>query len=184
MQVHHYAGSKSFQNQKDLKTHYHQYGLLHIHLLYTGKLQVNDPDSFVYAGGITGNNNAYISDCLNTGTVKVDSGSFPYGSGIDGMGGGMEVARVLTVGNVNSGLRGNSVSESSLKDGGLDEYKDAFYLKSKSDGFKYLGNAFEVPGVHGIDDSELNNQATFTGFDFDKIWTMGAGGPELKNVPA
>ena len=152
--------------------------------MYTGKLLVNKPDSFVYAGGITGNNNAYISDCLNTGTVKVDSGSFPYGSGIDGMGGGMEVARVLTVGDVNSGLRGDSVSESSLKDGGLDIYKDAFYLKSKSDGFKYLGNPFEVPGVHGIDDGELKNQAAFTGFDFDKIWTMGANGPELKNVPA
>ncbi|MBO4395043.1 MAG: hypothetical protein J5819_01695 [Eubacterium sp.] len=152
--------------------------------MYTGKLQVNKPDSFVWAGGITGNNNAYISDCLNTGSVKVDSGSFPYGAGIDGMGGGMAVERVLTIGDVNYAMKGDSVSESNLASGDYDEYKDAFYLKSKSDGFNYLGNPFAIPGVTGITDEELKNQATFINFDFEKVWTMGDNGPTLKNVPA
>ncbi|MEE3467382.1 MAG: hypothetical protein VZQ83_02970 [Eubacterium sp.] len=53
-----------------------------------------------------------------------------------------------------------------------------------SDGFNYIGNAFEVTGTHGIEDSELTNQSTFFGFDFDKVWKMGANGPELQNVPA
>ena len=93
--------------------------------------------------------------------------------------------RALTVGSVNYGIYGQNIYESSLEDDKFNSrFKDVYYLKSKSDGFNYSGNAFEVPGVHGVDDAGLKNQSTFAGFDFDKIWQMGENGPELRNVPA
>lgn len=149
---------------------------------FSGKIAVKDASSFIYAGGINSWGNGDISDCLNTGTVTSDRGSFDWAAGICGEG-GTSVKRVLTTGTVNYGLFGKSISEESLAYDILPEYEDAYYLKSKSDGFNVLGNPFEVPGTKGISDSELTNQATFTGFDFENVWKMGTNGPELRNLP-
>ena len=150
---------------------------------FAGSIKIVGAMSFAYAGGITGNNNANIKDCLNTGSVSNDSGSMPYAAGINGIGGEKAVERVLTVGDVKYGLLGNSISESSLEDGRMSEYKNAYYLSTKSDGFNYLGNPVEVPGTKGIYEEELVKQETFEGFDFEKVWKMGENGPELRNVP-
>jgi hypothetical protein len=149
---------------------------------FSGKIAVKDATSFVYAGGIYSWGNGDISDCLNTGSVTSNSGSFNWAAGICGEG-GTSVKNVLTTGSVNFGLFGMSVSVESLSNGVLPTYENAYYLKSRSEGFNYLGNPFEVPGTKGISDAELTNQATFTGFDFENVWKMGANGPELRNLP-
>ena len=149
---------------------------------FSGNIQIKDSTSFVYAGGIYSWGNGEVRDCLNTGTVIAPGSSLGGGAGIGGQSGSI-VERVLTTGNVDVGLHGFTVGENSAANGMLPEYKNAYYLTSKSDGFNWIGNPVEVPGTKGISDAELTDQSTFVGFDFDKVWVMGANGPELRNLP-
>ena len=53
---------------------------------------------------------------------------------------------------------------------------------SKSTAVLYRTDPIAIPGAIGITDDELIDQSVFAGFDFDKVWTMAAKGPRLKNV--
>ena len=144
----------------------------------TGNIQYSS-NSFAYGGGICGDCHGYITDCLNTGSVK-NTGNFQVnGAGILGTSGGNgKIKNVLNTGDVNAGLYGNQGFGEDPK------FTNAYWLSSKSAGFfNVLQQAVEVPGTKGITGEELTSQATFSGFDFNKIWKMGATGPELKNVP-
>ncbi len=150
---------------------------------FAGTINIKNSQTFHYAGGIHAWGSGYVKDCINRGTVHSDSERMIKGiGGISGQG-AKSIERVINVGNADYGLFGWDVSEINLTNGVLPEYKDAYWLKSKSDGFNYMGNAFEVPGTKGITDEELLKESTFAGFDFDKVWKMGANGPELRNLP-
>jgi len=43
---------------------------------------------------------------------------------------------------------------------------------------KYKMPTYEFVDI--ISESDLKNQATFVGWDFDNIWIMGENGPELR----
>ncbi|MBP5159917.1 MAG: hypothetical protein ILP10_06410 [Lachnospiraceae bacterium] len=150
---------------------------------FAGSVEIKNCHTFHYGGGIQSWGHGYVKDCINRGEVHAsEGGTFDWMAGISGDD-GKAVERVINVGSADYGLRGRSISDVSLTNGSLPEYKDAYWLKSKSDGFNYMGNAFEVPGTHGITDEELLKESTFAGFDFDKVWKMGANGPELRNLP-
>ena len=129
-----------------------------------------------------------IYDCVNRGEVKrTVTGAIGYPcTGIVSAGSESIVERVLNVGSVDAALFGQIVDEDDLQYKQLPNYKYAYYQKSKSDGFSYRdpNHPFEVPGVTGVSDEDMTNQATFAGLDFEKVWKMGPSGPELKNLPA
>lgn len=154
--------------------------------MFSGNILINDNYSFAYAGAICGQNNANIADCLNIGSVKVrcndQVNTIGGACGMGAIGGSASVKRVLTAGDVDFGLYGSSVSDSSIANNTIPKFENAYYLKSKSEGFNYMQNAFAVSGVKGIEDAELTSEATFAGFDFGKVWVMTAEGPRLRNV--
>ena len=150
---------------------------------FNGSINIINCNTFHYAGGIHAWGNGNVTDCINRGTVHSDTDSMIKGTGGISGEGAKTVKRVINVGNADSGLFGWSVSEVNLENGIIPEYEDSYWLKSKSDGFNYYGDPFEVPGTHGITDEELLQTSTFHGFDFDKVWKMGANGPELRGLP-
>lgn len=159
-----------------------QYGSI-VESEFSGKIHIKDTNAFNYSGGIYAWGGGFVKDCLNTGSVKSDSASFPYAAGIAGTS-GSKVERVFTVGDVNYGLYGNFISKESVENKYIPTFKNAYYLKSKSDGFYYLNSSepVSVPGTKGVTDEELLKKETFKGFDFNKVWKMGTKGPELRNV--
>ena len=130
-------------------------------------------------------NTGRISDCLNSGSVS-SAVPYDYTAGIctsasesTGDGG---IYRVLNTGSVRAALYGGLTDQDDLDYNQLPKFEYAYYLKSKSTAVLYRTDPIAIPGAIGITDDELIDQSVFAGFDFDKVWTMTAEGPRLKNV--
>lgn len=109
-------------------------------------------------GGIAGLNCGIIENCYNIGTVD---GGYSAAGGITAENRG-SIKKCYNTGLIISeyGLSGSIVG---VSDGG--NVGDCYYL----DGY--------TPDKFGakLTESQMQTQASFAGFDFDKVWTMGKG---------
>ena len=138
-----------------------------------------------YAGGISGysSNGQVIKDCYNTGVIT----SANYGGGIIGQLYSGSITNCYNVGNVTAtsyqgsiagGNHGTVYAEDLIADGGT--ISNCYYPNSHSCG---IGRGKDTATKKSWDD--LKKQSSFSGFDFDTIWTMSGDPyfafPELKD---
>ncbi|MBE6038548.1 MAG: hypothetical protein E7218_05015 [Anaerofustis stercorihominis] len=126
------------------------------------------------AGGVAGlaGNGCTVSDCFNMGPVT----SSKNPGGIIGYSGytSVNVSRCYNIGTV------TALGEIG---GGTATITDCFYLDTEN----YTSTV--IPGFapgKALSYAEMKDKASFTGFDFDKVWTMDGNSdypyPELRNV--
>ncbi len=189
------AGGIAGYNSGDIKNCYNTGG---VSVSSTSSESVN-----VYVGGIAGYNDSFgdISNCYNAGTVSAESGS---AGGIAGYNSG-DIRNCYNTGSVSGdcspgGIVGcnqygkiskcyNTGSVSGNGDfGGIvgensGEIYNCYYLDNISIG---CGSG-PTHGTLKCTEKELRQQKTFSGFDFDSVWTMDGDEnypyPELRNMP-
>jgi len=118
----------------------------------TGAVEATDPDDGV-AGGVVGQNGegGSVENCYNTGSVT-----------------GIHVG----------GVAGINDSDSVAKA----ELFHCYALDSVASGVVIWWNegGTEVVDVRMLSAAEFKNQASFTGWDFKKVWKMGENAPKLR----
>ncbi len=163
----------------------------------------NDVNSYArdFVGGIVGHiNTSIVSDCYNTGNIAVtgtaahsDSYTRAYVGGITGY--SWEECTLRNSYNTGSvaatATAGNSGGNSACYVGGV------LGFPWEEECVLTIANCYYIDTVQqGVGDGEdsttkctagqMKQQATFAGFDFDEVWTMGGNEnypyPELQNV--
>jgi len=148
-----------------------------------------------FNGGIVGmngdlldNNLGLIQNCYNSGTIDGGSSSDPYGLGtIIGYTGGIAGQNQEILENCyNIGLVSGTGYIGGLA-GGFDTsiYTNCYYLNSNSQGIGYILSGTDT--TVSCTDSQMKDQSTFAGFDFDTIWTINSSSsypyPQLQSLP-
>ncbi len=127
--------------------------------------------SYSYAGGIAGQLSGGVSDCYNTGYVFSTYGD---GGGIVGSASTKPVTNCYNTGRVVSSYRPGSIA------GSGSNLTNCYYLENINPAVG-TGSATAV----SCTEEQLKQQATFAGFDFDKVWTMAGDAdypyPELRS---
>jgi len=150
-----------------------------------------------HAGGIAGGQLSfvYFNNCYNAGTVSAfrDStylNSYSAAGGITGdCGANEKVDNCYNAGKIST--RGSS-SEGNNYEGGIVGYStttpinNCYYLSGTAE--KSVGTGGVLTNVLVLSDSQMRQQSSFVGFDFETIWSMPTEGnyryPVLKDIPA
>ena len=129
-----------------------------------------------YCGGITASNESSgtITNCFNTGSVQGEYGSFVGGLA------GQSLGIIQNCYNI-----GTIVGTALVCDIAGGSVTNCYTIESTNDIVDPL-TLYTVTNVLQKTNEELQTQGTFTGFDFDTIWTMSGNSaypyPELRNV--
>ena len=134
-----------------------------------------------YTGGICGfsREGAEYTDCLFAGGIIAEKCANAYLGGVSGKLIGGKVERTVATGSIMpseiishtyiGGVAGEELSEPAVK--------NAFYKKG-------IINE-EITGLYGkeLSESAISKKDSFTGFDFNDVWSISDGKIELKNLP-
>ena len=143
-----------------------------------------------YAAGISNSQySAVVSDCFNTGDVLAVAPYKSVAGGVVGLSSGGEIRNCYSIGNPDASVSGVSGSDSAAAYSeqiiGCELYdnttvSNCYYLLDES------GEATAEAFGTACTKAELRDQATFSGFDFDTVWTMTGHEyytyPELRGV--
>ena len=139
----------------------------------TGKVSANATGerAFDYAGGVAGSNAAVgnnnitaITNCYNTGNISGDSAGGIVSQNGASDGGTAFIENCYNIGNVSGDIAAGGVVEANGANyGGIATVIGCYYL-----------NTCGASGQEGtsIDEDAFAMQATFTGWDFEKVWAM------------
>lgn len=157
-----YAGGITGQNYGSITSCYN-----------TGSVNSESSGTFAYSGGITGLNYGNINNCYNTGSVGGG-----WSAGIAGKNSrnisncyntgavsGSGIAANNDYGNISNCYNSGNVSVGITADSGLYGYTyNCYYLSSTSYQQSGCGTPLTI--------DQMKDQASFSGFDFENIWTM------------
>ena len=135
-----------------------------------------------YVGGIVGiNYGGVVKDCYNAGAVEAtDPDDGVVGGVVGGNGGGMAgtIENCYNIGSV-AGVYVGGVACINDSDSKL---LHCYSLDSVAGGATIYRNegGTEVVDVRTLSAAEFKNQASFTGWDFKKVWKMGENAPKLR----
>lgn len=136
------------------------------------------------AGGVAGVNSAFsgtsvVENCYNIGTISANTTpSVAYIGGVVGSN-YQAVSNCYNIGIVSSpdcagGITGNNAGDAAIT--------NCYYLDTADNGTGYDDN-----GTHKYTAEQLKLQTTYSGFDFENVWTMDGNGdykyPELRHTP-
>ena len=144
-------------------------------------------EDWTYAGGIAGysDSSGIISNCYNTGYVNENSIENPYAGGIAGYNLGA-VSNCYNIGNATSAIIGSTNYNPTFCIGGIEGNNggtntNCYYLNVISRG---VGNGTDSTIKCTFE--QMEQQLTFTGFDFSGTWSMsnalGYPFPTLQNL--
>ena len=134
-----------------------------------------------YAGGISGGvEYGFISNCYNTGSICKTGSISPLVkcAGIVGKSYGSTISNCYNIGSTNDlyGLAGDTH---------YDTYSNCYYIDNDFHATDD-DSSTELINVEAKSVEEMQLQSSFTGFDFENIWTMNGNGeypcPELQSV--
>lgn len=142
-------------------------------------------------GGIAGENRGYIMKSYNCGKIAGDeaggiAGSTYIENGIDNVFNLGNITGISYAGGIVSDVPSNKVIVNNAYNAGIvaGNYRGAIIPKPQSDtaaigknvySVAYHSNDAGVTALNLIELDEMDNQASFAGFDFDNVWTMGTG---------
>jgi len=166
----------------------------------TGNIKVTLTSNYMEGqniGGITGYSSAKIENCYNscsiiTNTESITSSDYGY-IHVGGVAGCIySVNNTYNVGDItiitNNNLKKPSVGYISGTDLGLTCLNNCYYLKKNTD-YTASGYASDnrYTNVVGLTAGQMKSKSTYTGFDFDTIWTIDSTAeysyPTLRDVP-
>ena len=147
--------------------------------------------SYENAGGIIGkiflneDKSGEISNCYNSGSVTgTDPGGIIGNAAIYECNGTISVSNCYNVGNLTS-QRAHHILGNDYQYDKTGFTFDGCYYPSTGHGGVYLESGETVSGMTECSYDELQVSATYIGWDFDSIWTMGTGTykyPVLRNT--
>ncbi|MBQ6677315.1 MAG: hypothetical protein IJM71_04635 [Clostridia bacterium] len=134
---------------------------------------------YTMVGGISGSSDGTVSDCYNVGELSNGysnlGGWYPeaYLGGIVGSASGDGIFRCYNAG----AISGNSSVANPLRSGGIagscySTITNCYYLSNMDQG---VGSSSSADPCISLSDALMQRQQSFTGFDFDTVWTMGTG---------
>lgn len=142
-------------------------------------------------GGIAGENRGYITASYNCGKIAGNdtggiSGSTYTENGIENVFNAGNITGIGNAGGIVSDIPSNKIVVNNAYNAGIiaGNYRGAIIPRSESYSGAIGENVYSVD-YHSNDDGvqalnlisldEMDEQSSFTGFDFDNIWTMGSG---------
>jgi len=140
-----------------------------------------------YAGGIAGDSSFPVTDCYNTGSVhaaaasKGSSFAVSHAGGIIGQ--ATDFSAIKTCYNRGKVIASSYASYQSYS-GGIagtlrSSITNCYYAADSADAVG--NNSGKITNVRALTIAQMKQKASFTGFDFSKVWLMGSSGcPELR----
>lgn len=155
----------------------------------TGSVNSESLGTFAYSGGITGLNFGNINNCYNTGSVGGARSAGIAGKNSrnisncynTGAVSGCGIAADNDYGSISNCYNSGNAGVGIIADSGLYGYTyNCYYLNSTSYGHSDCGTPLTI--------DQMKDQASFSGFDFENIWTMDNNAsyklPTLKGMAA
>lgn len=138
----------------------------------------------VYAGGIVGRSisDSFIANCFNLGSISAaNNANSSYGGGITGASNDL-ITKCYNIGEI-TGLITGGIAGAFTSARGI---SSCYYINSQSSAGAITGTyPSYITDVVALTDTQMRQQASFVGFDFDTVWEMPAGGgyPVLRGMP-
>ena len=138
------------------------------------------------AGGIAGrfHDSASTSNCYNTGSVSASASSLSYTGGIAGRSySSSSISKCYNTGTVKGASKNSDASVGGVV--GDNSYKstvtNCYYRNNTA---KAAGESDGgITNVRVLTATRMKQQASFSGFDFSKVWTMASNGyPQLRSL--
>ena len=139
--------------------------------------------TYAYAGGFSGKNigtNSTISNCYNIGIVSASAGYGAYAGGIAASS-SSSINDCYNIGIVNTSSIFSHIYAGGIAASSSSSINDCYYLNIISQGVSIGDDTTRT-----LTTEQIVLQESFTGFDFDTIWTMDGNGtyalPELQEL--